>query len=451
MAATALAGAPAAPALKQLKGKAGCVAGPVSKKCTRTPYDHGPIQPVADPSNRLVYGITDYRGAATVAAYIQYPDGSLLSLRPPGGCVRRPAGSQRAKAYCRRARAMRRPLDLAMAPDGEHLYVLTHGSEVVNDGGIVTLQRFPNGTIRQPKGTAGCITQQGRAGCAQGRSMDQGRRLAMSLDGSSLYATSQTGGVAVLTRESGSGALNQLAGEQGCLISEFKPVGSSCGRVPVPDAVPVDIAVAPDGAYVYVLMAQGPTGAVVVYARDPDSGALSFSSCVAENGGQARCVPGTGLAGGEKIAISPDGRSVYVAAHWYRDGGTLLTFARDANMGTVAQLSSGGCFAAAPAAGSGCAQGPPYVRPASIGVSRDGASVHVVYRNDTEGTGAGSILAEFTRDPTDGALSPASCLARARPGCNKVRGVYGFTRVTISVDGRYMYLGGATSTGIFET
>ena len=74
--------------------------------------------------------------------------------------MRRPAGSKKARAYCRHGRAMRRPLDLAMAPDGEHLYVLTHGSEVINDGGIVTLKRFPNGTIRQPTGKAGCITEQ---------------------------------------------------------------------------------------------------------------------------------------------------------------------------------------------------------------------------------------------------------------------------------------------------
>ncbi|MCW2990304.1 MAG: hypothetical protein JWM73_898 [Solirubrobacterales bacterium] len=428
----------------------GCVAGPVTTKCTRTPYDHGPIQPVADPSNRLVYGITSYKSAATVAAYIQYPDGHLLSLRPPGGCVRRPAGSKAAKAYCRPGRAMRRPLDLAMAPDGQQLYALTHGSEVLNDGGIVTLQRFPNGTIKQPAGKAGCITQQGRGGCAKGRSMDQGRRLAMSLDGASLYATSQTGGLAVLTREEGSGRLTQPAGAAGCVISEFKPVRSTCGRVPVPDAVPVDLVVAPDGAFVYVLMAQGATGAIVSYARDPETGALTFASCVAENPGIGpRCVPGHGLAGGEKIAISPDGRSVYVAAHWYRDGGTVLTFARDANTGILGQLGgASGCIAATPS--ETCGQGPPYVRPTSLAVTRDGAAVHVVYRNDITGTGAGSILAEFGRDSTDGSLTPSSCIARARKGCGKVRGVFGFSRVTLSVDGRYMYLGGLTSTGIFE-
>jgi DNA-binding beta-propeller fold protein YncE len=408
------------------------------------------VLPVADPSNRLVYGITDYRNAATVAAYIQYSDGHLLSLKPPGGCVRRPAGSKRAKAYCRRGRAMRRPLDLVMAPDGGHLYVLTHGSEIINDGGVVTLERFPNGTIKQPPGAAGCITTQGRAGCAKGRSMDQGRKMAMSNDGNSLYVTSQTGGVAVLTRDSGGGVLTQPEGTAGCVISEFKPVRSSCGRVPVPDAVPVDIAVSPDGAFVYVLMAQGPVGAVVVYARDGGDGSLTFVGCVAQNSVDAPCEPGRGLAGAASIAISPDGRSVYVAAHWYRDGGTLLTFTRDATLGALTQLDgASGCLAAVPL--EGCGIGPPYVRPSSLAASRDGASVHVVYGNDTTGTGNGSILAEFTRDSTEGSLAIAGCIARAREGCGAVRGVYGFEQVTLSVDGRYMYLGGKNGLGIFET
>ena len=364
--------------------------------------------------------------------------------------MRRPAGSKAAKSYCRRGRAMRRPLDLAMAPDGAHVYVLTHGSEVINDGGVVTLERFPNGTIKQPPGKAGCITVQGRAGCAKGRSMDQGRKLAMSLDGASLYVTSQTGGVAVLQRDTGGGQLTQPDGEAGCVISALKRTGSTCARVPVPDAVPVDIVVSPDGKFVYVLMAQGPTGALVVYERDEGTGGLTFSSCVAQNAPGTACTSGRGLAGASALAISPDGRTLYAAAHGYRDGGTLLTFVRDANLGTATQLEgAGGCLAAVPL--EGCSIGPPYVRPSSIAVSRDGASVHVVYANDTTGTGDGSILAEYTRDSTEGSLAIAGCIARARTGCGKVRGVYGFERVTISIDGRYMYLGGKNGLGIFET
>lgn len=418
--------------------------GPNTTECTRTPYDHGPIKPVADPSNRLVYGITQYRGADTIAAYIQYPGGNLLALRPPGGCVRRPAGGRAALRYCKRGRAMRNPLDLAMAPDGSSMYVLTHGSEVVGDGGVVTLRRRANGTIFQPGGQDGCITQQGRAGCAQGRSMDQGRRLALSLDGSSLYVTSQTGGVAVLQR-SENGGLSQAAGAAGCVISQFKPTGSTCARVPVPDAVPVDVVVAPDGAFVYVLMAAGEAGAVVTYTRDQDSGQLTFASCVAENGGSAECVGTIGLAGATSLAISPDGRSLYTTSRYYVDGGTVLTFARDANLGTVTPVA---CLAAVPR--PGCELGPPFVEPASVAAARDGANVYVVYRNDTTETAAGSLLAEFGRDSTEGRLTYVTCAHRDRSGCNRVRGIYGFTRVTISFDGRYLFLGGRRGTGIFK-
>lgn len=422
--------------------------GPHTNLCTRTPYDHGPLKPVADPSNRLVYGITRYRGAATIAAYIQYPDGHLLSLRPPGGCVRRPAGPRRVRAFCGRARALRSPLDLAMAPDGSNLYVLTHGSEVVSDGGVVVLRRRADGTIYQPGGRVGCITQQARAGCAPGRSMDKGRRLALSLDGDSLYVTSQTGGVAVL-RRAPKGGLSQAAGEAGCLLSAFKPVGSSCARVPVPDAVPVDVLVAPDGAFVYVLMSRREVGAIAVYARDARTGALTFASCVAENGGEAPCSAATGLAGGRALAVSPDGRSVYAAGQHYQDGGTLVTFARDATHGTLTPIDDpAGCLAAVPR--PGCSLGPPFVTPTSMGASRDGAAVYVVYRNDTTGTGQGGILAEFVRGSSSGELGYSACAHRDREGCNRVRGVYGFARLTISVDGRYMYLGGRRGTAIFR-
>jgi DNA-binding beta-propeller fold protein YncE len=343
---------------------------------------------------------------------------------------------------------MREPVDLAMAPEGDRIYVLTHGAELINDGGVVTLIRQARGWIRQPAGKAGCITEQGTGTCAKGRSMDQGRRMALSLDGRSLYVTSETGGLAILQR-SDNGGLAQPEGDAGCVISQFKPTGSTCARVPIPDMVPKDIVVSPDGAFVYVAMSQGGTGALVVYMRDQTSGALTFASCVAEGGGGAPCVPAVGLAGAEAIATSPDGRTVYAAAHWFHDGGTLTSFTRDATLGTLTQLETGGCLAAAPR--DGCAKGPPFTRPSSLGVSHDGAAVYVVYANDTTGTGDGSILAEFGRDSTEGGLTYASCLARKRTGCGRVRGVYGFTRVTISVDGRYIYLGGKTGLGIFST
>jgi DNA-binding beta-propeller fold protein YncE len=217
----------------------------------------------------------------------------------------------------------------------------------------------------------------------------------------------------------------------------------------VPDAVPVDMVVSPDGGFVYVLMARRDVGAVAVYARDQATGALTLANCVAENGGATPCGAVHGLAGARSIAVSPDGRSVYVAGHYYEDGGDLTTFSRDATSGALTQLGGAdGCLSPVPYAD--CGQGPGFVRPSSVAVAHDGATVYVVYANDTEGTGPGSVLAEYTRDSGSGALTYESCIAPHRPGCVRARGVSGFTRVTISVDGRYMYLAGSAGLGIFR-
>lgn len=450
-AAAALLATPAtAPALTQLPGRAGCVGGARTSACTPTQYDGGPGQPVADPSNRFVYGITRFHGVAAIGAFARESDGRLRPLRGPTSCVRRIVeGSAGLRAACKRARALSSPIDLWMAPDGFQVYALTAGSEPLDDGGVVTLVRGPNGGLHQASKAAGCITQLGKAGCAHGRSLDLPRRMTMSLDGLSMYVTSATGGLAVLRRDPDSGRLHQLPGPAGCVLSVHNPVGSSCARSPVPDAVPRDVAVSPDGAYVYALMARYERGAVAIYQRDADSGALTFAGCVAENG-EAGCTPASGLAGGRSIAISPDGRSVYVAAHYFADGGTIASFSRDASTGALAPLDEGACMAAAPY--PDCGAGPLFLDPSSLAVSHDGATVYVAYAGGAKLASGetGAVLAEFGRDPSTGRLSSATCTASGVKGCGRSRGVGGFNQVTVSVDGRTLYLGGRSVLGIFE-
>ena len=184
---------------------------------------------------------------------------------------------------------------------------------------------------------------------------------------------------------------------------------------PVPaNAVPIDVVALRTAAS---LRADGPrpVGVLVAYARDPDSGALTFANCVSEGSADGGCVPGRGLAGRRRSPSAPTALGLRRRPLVPRRG-DAPDLSRDANTGTVAQLPGAeSCLAAAPLTPD-CGVGPPYVRPSSLGVSRDGSTVHVVYRQDMTGTGDGSILAEYTRSSTDGALSPSTCIARARTG-----------------------------------
>ena len=55
-----------------------------------------------------------------------------------------------------------------------------------------------------------------------------------------------------------------------------------------------------------------------------------------------------------------------------------------------------------------------------------------------------------SRDSSAGALAYAGCAALNAKGCTKIRGVKFFNQVTISVDGRTLYLGGSKDVGVFD-
>src|SRR2546425_12964781 len=92
-----------------------------------------------------------------------------------------------------------------------------------------------------------------------------------------------------------------------------------------------------------VLLTVVPLGFVVsATAVAATTGALiqqpGTDGCVSENGTGETCLDGQGLVGAAWVAVSPDGRSVYVASF---DSSAVATFGRDPIAGGLGQLDGG--------------------------------------------------------------------------------------------------------------
>jgi DNA-binding beta-propeller fold protein YncE len=172
----------------------------------------------------------------------------------------------------------------------------------------------------------------------------------------------------------------------------------------------------------------------------------SPNSCIQWGQGEQGCpTVGSGLNNTSDVAVSPDGKNVYVLG--YNDA-AIAEFARNAD-GSLTQLASpNDCIADSSAEDSTClnttATG--LVRPIAIVVSPDGKNVYVAA---TDSNGSGTI-AEFARNPADGSLTPISdhdCIAEnvETTGVNSPcddGGAYGIVQpegLAISPDGNYVY------------
>jgi DNA-binding beta-propeller fold protein YncE len=152
--------------------------------------------------------------------------------------------------------------------------------------------------------------------------------------------------------------------------------------------------------------------------------------------GSARALQGPAtLLGSRAVALSPGGRNLYVAS---ATSDAIAIFTRNAKTGALTQAQgTAGCIAAK--AAGGCAPAIALDGPNSVAVSPDGRNVYA--------TSLGSeSIAVFRRDPTTGALSQpldgSGCLAVVPlPTCATVRGVGGPDVITVSPDGRNVYVG----------
>jgi 6-phosphogluconolactonase (cycloisomerase 2 family) len=303
--------------------------------------------------------------------------------------------------------------------------------------------------LTQKPGTAGCVTETGTSGeCQVGRGLVGAAAIALSPDGASAYvASSSWNSIAVLTRNPVDGTLTPIQNPAGCFYSNsstFMSVYNICTKVREL-AGAADVAVSPDGKNVYV--ASPSDSAVAIFSRIPTSGELALSSgsdgCVNADGSNS-CVAGRALGGATSVTVSPDGASAYVASSG-PDGGIAI-FDRDPTTGDLTQKSGAlGCINETGA--DGCMTGPNQILGAlDVTLSPDGKTLYVV-------SSTRNAVTIYSRDTTSGDLTPLAapggCLTRdGGSGCETGVAMIAPVSITVGPDGDTAYVAGERSDSI---
>lgn len=198
------------------------------------------------------------------------------------------------------------------------------------------------------------------------------------------------------------------------------------------------------------------TSAITRLALGPAPGRLAFGACFTGNSFLQECtnVPGAQANAGDSPisnptaeAISPDGRSLYVASGDFH-GATLARFVRDPSSGA---LGYGDCLSGARSAGpagtGACSLTPSATREgygsgladlSGIAISADGSHVYATAALD-------QAISVFARSPSTGALEFKQCVSsnpRAKTCTQVPKGDDVLDEVTaplISADGRFLY------------
>ena len=227
----------------------------------------------------------------------------------------------------------------------------------------------------------------------------RGRSLTRMVIGTILIAGTLAAGA---PPASAAGRPGQLPGQDGCVSynGADNGVADACG---IADAAmaPNAAVVSPDGRFLYA--ATG-SHSVVVFARNAATGALAQlpgpAGCISRFDHGGRCAVGVGLSDPQALAMSPDGRHLYVVGGLASSNDAIALLRRDEATGALQQI---GCLAKQSDFGDqlGCgglpAQAPAVHGLRAIAISPDGASVFV---GDYYGT-----LLSFSR-PTSRASSP---------------------------------------------
>jgi WD40 repeat protein len=256
--------------------------------------------------------------------------------------------------------------------------------------------------------------------------------VAVAPDGGHVYAAAAAGGggnlgaLTVFTR----GPAQALAEAQ-CVPAATAADGGPCGA-PANSASAVDgatgVVVSSDGRFLY---ATGFTNGAVVGFNLSGGLISSQADCLWSADATDDCRTTNGIPTPNGLAISPDGKDLYVVS---TDG--LAALRRDT---TTGKLTFTQCFSSTP--DSACAQDETLEQNGiAVTASPDGRAVYV-----GGGTDSGGYVVTYARDPQTGMLTRASCLSTNPdlPACAAAPGLGAVSQIAVSPDSHSVYVAGA--------
>jgi len=452
--------ASAAGELSWARGPAACISTTGSAGACRDGGIVGGGEGTISPDGRHLY-VTSY-ASGTVVVFDRNPrTGQLRQKRGEAACVSEDPGEIPGTAGCAKGRAFEEAEALAISPEGGTVYVASEHFDAV---AIFDRDRA-TGALAQKPGKAGCISAGGaRDGCEKARAIRSPTDLTISPDGRNLYVSSLGApAVAAFDVDPATGRLTQEPGAAGCVSRDGAGVG--CGEARSL-AGGRQLTLSPDGKSLYVASYEqprlgntdGPIGpglsALAIFDRDPVTGSLTQKAgadgCIASRETGDGCRVDPAVQGASSIAVSPDGRSAYVASS--ETGGMLSIFDRDPATGSLKRKAgAAGCISRDGASGA-CGESRTFSGLSAVAVSPDGSSVYVASRGfnlvrDEQAPRNTPSVVVFDRDPATGALlqkpGARGCVSASRAKrCGTIEGLGTPGDLVPSSDGRNVYVVG---------
>ncbi len=219
-----------------------------------------PAAVAISPDGANVYVITQGSSNSVVEFARNHETGLLTEI----GCISAEASGECATNG---AKGLGVPYGITVSPDGDNVYVASLGEEAVAE-----FSRDPTtGLLTQLPAPHDCISSNPATGCGTDGALGlkEAIGVVVSPDGKNVYvaagAKSEEGDIAAFSREPGTGALEQLGGEEACiseLVAGCTPAKELRGSE--------DLAISPDGRNIYANSFTA--NAVVELQRDESTG-----------------------------------------------------------------------------------------------------------------------------------------------------------------------------------